>query len=98
MDAGIPVIWTDEAKEDLRDILYYLSRYPSAYADSWSERLSKKLDLMASFPEMGRMYTDRNLTHLREILIGNYQMLYIYLRQEITIVAIRHQSSEPGKI
>ena len=98
MDTDVPVIWTDEAKEDLRDVLHYLSRYPSAYVDDWSDQLSRKLNLLASFPEMGRMYPNRNLTYLREILIGNYRLLYIYLNEQITIIRVKHQASELGKL
>ena len=98
MDTDILIIWTDEDKEDLRDVLHYLSRYPSTYVDNWSDQLSHKLNLLTSFPEMGRMYPDRNLKYLREILIGSYRLLYIYINDQITIIRVKHQASELGKL
>lgn len=98
MDSGKPIIWKDEAKEDLRDILHYLSRSSSVYVDNWSNDLTKKLDLLASFPEMGRKVPEKELSHLREVLIGNYRLLYIYLHDMITIIAVRHQASQLGKL
>ncbi|QIP16736.1 type II toxin-antitoxin system RelE/ParE family toxin [Spirosoma aureum] len=77
MDTGAPIIWTDEAKEDLRDVLHYLSRSPLAYVDNWSNKLTKKLSLPVLFPEMGRKVPEKELSHLREILVGNYRLLYI---------------------
>ncbi|QHV97272.1 type II toxin-antitoxin system RelE/ParE family toxin [Spirosoma endbachense] len=82
MDTGAPIIWTDEAKEDLRDVLHYLSRSPLAYVDNWSNELTKKLSLLESFPEMGRKVPEKELSHLREILVGNYRLLYIPTRYD----------------
>lgn len=98
MDTGTPIIWKDEAKEDLRDILHYLSRSSSVYVENWSDDLAKKLNLLESFPEMGRKVPEKELTHLREVLIGNYRLLYIYLHDMITIIAVRHQASQLGKL
>lgn len=98
MDTGTPIIWKDEAKEDLRDIIHYLSRSSFVYVDNWSNELTKKLDLLGSFPEMGHKVPEKELSHLREILIGNYRLLYIYLHEMITIIAIRHQASQLDKL
>ncbi|GAB3808153.1 hypothetical protein GCM10028819_46540 [Spirosoma humi] len=98
MDTGTPIIWTDEAKEDLRDILHYLLRSSSVYAENWSNDLTKKLVLLESFPETGRRVPEKELSHLREMLIGNYRLLYIYLHDAITIIGVRHQASQLGKL
>ncbi len=94
MDTGTPISWKDEAKEDLRDILHYLSRSSSVYVENWSNELTKKLE----FPEMGCKVPEKELNHLREVLIGNYRLLYIYLHDTITIIALRHQASQLGKL
>lgn len=98
MDTITPVIWKDEAKEDLRDVLHFLARFPPAYVDTWSNDPTRKLELLESFPEMGRMVPEKEMSHLREILIGNYRLLYIYLNNQITIIGVRHQASQLGKI
>lgn len=98
MDTGTPIIWKDEAKEDLRDILHYLSRSSSVYVENWSNELTKRLEFLESFPEMGRKVPEKELSHLREALVGNYRLLYIYLHNTITIIALRHQASQLGKL
>jgi len=98
MDTSKPVIWKDEAKEDLRDILHYLSKFPLAYVDEWSDELTRKIHLLELFPEMGRIVLEKQLSHFRELLVGNYRVLYIYLNDLITIVAVRHQASQLSKI
>jgi toxin ParE1/3/4 len=69
-----------------------------AYVDNWSNELTKKLSLLESFPEMGRKVPEKELSHLREILVGNYRLLYIYLLDMITIIGVRHQASQLGKL
>ena len=98
MGTSTQIIWTDEAKEDLRDILHYLSRSPLVYVDNWSNELTKKLSLLESFPEMGRNVPEKELSYLREIFVGNYRLLYIYLHDTITVIGIRHQASQLGKL
>ena len=46
---------------------------------------------------MGRKVPEKELAHLREVLVENYRLLYIYLHDVITVVAIRHQASQLGK-
>lgn len=98
MDTGTTIIWRDEAKEDLRDVIHYLSGFPTAYVENWSDELTRKLNLLETFPEMGRIVPEKEVSHLREILVGNYRLLYIYLNNLITIIAVRHQASQLGKI
>ena len=98
MDTGTEITWREEAREDLRDVLNYLSRSSLRYMQEWGELLDHKLAFLASFPEMGRMVPEKDIKDFREISVGRYRVLYIYLNKVITIVAIRHMSSLLGKI
>ncbi|GAB3540339.1 type II toxin-antitoxin system RelE/ParE family toxin [Spirosoma fluminis] len=79
-------------------LLHYLSRSPLAYVDNWSNGLTKKLSLLELFPEMGRMVPEKELSHFREMLVGDYRLLCIYLHDMITVMAVRHQASQLGKL
>ncbi|MGM9511812.1 MULTISPECIES: type II toxin-antitoxin system RelE/ParE family toxin [Larkinella] len=98
MDSGTEIIWRDEAKEDFRDALQYLSRSSLRYTEQWVDELNRKLTLLATFPEMGRIVPEKNTSFFREILVGKYRVLYIYLQKTITIVAIRHSASDVDRI
>ncbi|GAB4041836.1 type II toxin-antitoxin system RelE/ParE family toxin [Spirosoma jeollabukense] len=62
------------------------------------KRFDKKLGLLESFPEMGRKVPEKEVSYLREILVGNYRLLYIFLNNTITIIGVRHQAGHLGKI
>jgi toxin ParE1/3/4 len=94
MDSSAEIIWRDSAKEDVRGILQYLSRSSLRFAEEWSELLNHKIDLLLTFPEMGRLVFGKRFDFFREVPIGNYRLMYIYLNNRITIVAVRHMAAQ----
>lgn len=92
------IIWTEEAKEELKEILDYQLEESFAYASDWSEDVEKKLDLLSKFPEMGRIVPEKELSFFREIFAGNYRIIYTFLNQTITIMAVRHMGSSFRKV
>ncbi|WP_083940508.1 type II toxin-antitoxin system RelE/ParE family toxin [Rudanella lutea] len=98
MDTGTEIIWREEAREDLRDVLHFLSRSSLRYVQEWGELLDNKLSLLVRFPEMGRIVPEKSVKHLREIQVGRYRVLYIFLNDVITIIAIRHSASDISKL
>ncbi len=62
---------TESAETDLYTIYQYLEAESPAYADYWQQELFKKLELLQSFPRMGRMVEEvGSLDGFREILVG----------------------------
>ncbi|WP_407084055.1 type II toxin-antitoxin system RelE/ParE family toxin [Tellurirhabdus bombi] len=98
MDSKREIVWLNEAKEEFRDAIHYLSRSSVRYAEEWVDTFDRKLALIASFPEMGRIVPEKQLKLYREILVGKYRVLYIYLHDKITIVAVRHSASNLDRL
>jgi toxin ParE1/3/4 len=62
------LIWSDSAKEDLRDVVFYLMRDSDVLAEIWIGELDNALRLLSQFPEMGKMNPEkRNTIHQRNI-------------------------------
>ena len=92
------IIWAERAKEDFRDIVYYLMRDSDIVAENWVSKVEHSLDLLKSFPEMGKINPEKEITFIREIFINKYRIIYSFLNHQITILAIRHTSRPIGKI
>lgn len=92
------IIWTEPAKEDLRDVVSYLMRDSDVLAENWVKELEHNLLLLSKFPEMGKMNPEKEIRFIREIFVGKYRIVYSYLNDVITILMIRHQSRPLGKI
>ncbi len=85
--------WTARAKEHLNKVLNDLYELSPTLSENWTDELNKKLNLLAEFPEMGRLVPRPELYFYREILVGRYLVKYVFLIDTIYIVSIRHQAS-----
>lgn len=96
----INLLYTQEASENIRDIVSHLYDLSPAYADKWTDELTKKVDLWLTFPEMGRMVPESQVRSIREIFVGRYRVVYQYRDDEakIVIMVVRPMGGPFGKI
>ena len=92
------IAWKNSAREEVRDIYSYLFDLSPRLADNWSEELTKKLNYITQFPEMGRIVPDYQMTEVRELFVGRYRMLYSIQENVPRILAIRPMGRPLGKI
>lgn len=94
------LFYTDEARENVRDIFSAFYDLSPVYADKWTEELSKKIDLVLSFPEMGRMVPEIDVISIREIFVGRYRVVYQFREDEnkVVVMVVRPMSRPLGKI
>lgn len=98
MAEKVKVNWTKDAFSEVGEIYAYIFDASIAYANSWYEELEEKIKLLESFPQIGKIVPEKQLKYLREVAVGSYRMLYIYLNNEITIITLKHQSEDLGKL
>ncbi|MCU0353420.1 MAG: type II toxin-antitoxin system RelE/ParE family toxin [Cytophagales bacterium] len=92
------IIWSEAANADLEEIYFFLEDASPLYAQNWLNEVLDKVDLLESFPEMGRMIFEKEISFIREILVGHYRVVYSYLNGQITILKIKHTASPLGRI
>jgi len=82
------------AKEDIKDLYDYLSRYSLQYADSFVEGLYDRIEDLKRFPELGKKYSENE--KYRQLIYQNYRILYLYKKEEekIIIMIVVHCSRQ----
>lgn len=90
----VTIIWTELAIEDLRLLHEYISRDSKAYADKHIEKLISRVDQLENFPQSGRMVPEFNNPALRELIEGNYRIIYRVFENHIGIVRIHHSARQ----
>lgn len=90
----VKLIWTEFAVEDLRLIHEYISRDSKRYADRFIEKLINRIDQLESFPKSGRVVPEFNLESIRELIEGNYRIIYKMSTSEITIIRVHHAARQ----
>ena len=87
------IIWTDLAENDLKEIEGYIVQDSVTYAFITSEKIINRIFILTKFPRSGRMVPEFENPHIRELLEGNYRIVYfIRSGREITILRIHHAS------
>ena len=85
------VIWTDSALQDLDDIGEYISKDSIRYAEITVELLFGSVDILEDHLKAGRMVPEFEIQSLRELIKGNYRIVYqIVDNNLIQIIAVHH--------
>jgi len=84
------LIWSPLSLERATEIAEYIAQdNPSAAAD-WVETLFAKVELLKSSPSIGRVVPEANSDDIRELIYGNYRIVYLNKENQISILTIRH--------
>jgi len=84
------VIWTETAQEHLDEIYRYIARDSVFYAKRMVERLTRCSIQIAGFPFSGREVPEYRLKQIREVIEGNYRIIYYIKSDGIDVLAVLH--------
>lgn len=90
----VVIIWTEFAIEDIRSIHDYISKDSKRYADRFVEKLLERVDHLESFPKSGRIVPEFNSVSIRELIEGNYRIIYKISSNQIAIVRVHHAARQ----
>jgi plasmid stabilization system protein ParE len=94
------IIWSEQARGDLQAIVLFIAQDNPAVAESFGYRLMSKVDVLAQFPQLGRIVPEENDETVREIILRPYRIIYKILadKQVVAIVRIWHGARGEPKI
>lgn len=72
----IDLIWSPRSAADLEEIRAFIEVNSTAYADLTVRRLVASVERLRIFPDSGRMVPERQSPELREVLLGNFRIVY----------------------
>lgn len=84
------LIWSPLAIQKFEDILDYIAIDSQVNADKFAERVFQKIEILSEFPNVGRIVPELNNSNYRELIFGNYRIIYKSLQNDIHILTIRH--------
>jgi toxin ParE1/3/4 len=86
----VAIDWTELALEDLKEIHDYISLDSKIYADRYIDKLIARVDQLSTHPKSGRIVPEYHVDTIRELIEGNYRIVYKYHEQSISILRIHH--------
>lgn len=88
------VEWSDCARDDLEDLVRYISRDSTFYAQRFGEKVVLATRRLKDFPESGRMIPEAEDKTLREIIVQGYRVMYRLETNRALILAVLHGSRD----
>jgi toxin ParE1/3/4 len=84
------IIWSPLAVDRASKIADYIAQDKPSAAEKWINTVFSKVEQLKSSPEIGRIVPEINNTQFREIIYGNYRIIYRIEKKRISILTIRH--------
>lgn len=84
------VIWAPQAIADVEAIRTYVARDSAHYADLLVERIVAAVGRLETFPRSGRVVPEVGDEALREVVYGNYRIVYRVKSEAIEILTVFH--------
>ena len=89
----VSVRWTDNAVENLVDIGDYIGKDSIKYAKIVVKNLFISTNVLKRHPRIGRMVPEINNPSIRELIRGNYRIVYRLIdERHIDIITVHHSA------
>ena len=72
------LIWSERAIADMENIYDYIAKDSTVYAQLNTETIIKSVERLKRFPESGRHLPEFSKLPHREVIVGNYRVVYRY--------------------
>ena len=84
------IIWSPLSIDRATEIARYIAQDNPSAAKKWVETLFGKVQQLKSSPQSGRVVPETHSEDIRELLYGNYRIIYRLEEKRISILTIRH--------
>ena len=83
------VKWSEKSAKNLKAIYEYISKDSTVYASHFIKSLVKATEKLEIAPLCGRIVSEFEEEKLREVIYGNYRIVY-RVEKEVEIIAVIH--------
>ena len=85
--------WTNQAKNDLVSIAEYIAQDSVKYAKIQIRRIRERAKQVINNPQSGRIVPELANPKIREVILGNYRIIYVLVDDErVDIITIHHSA------
>jgi len=84
------IFWSPLAVDRASEIAGYIAQDNPVAAESWIDAVFKKVEGLKAFPESGRIVPETDNKAIRELIYGNYRIIYRMEEKRISVLTVRH--------
>ncbi len=84
------LIWSPLAIDRVAEISQYIAQDSLNAAQKWVDSIFQAVERLEQFPKSGRIVPEIRQDDFREIIHGNYRIIYKIEGERISILTVRH--------
>jgi len=84
--------WTAQAVKDVETICEFIAKDSIVYAHLFAKDILQAVKRLAKFPKSGRIVSEFSDENIREIILGNYRIIYRIKNNIIEILTVYHSA------
>ena len=89
----VKIVWTELSRDDLKEIFDFIATDSQRYAVITTNKIYERVQEIIHNPRMGRVVPEFGNKNIRELLLGNYRIVYrIATKQRVDILRIFHSA------
>lgn len=89
------VVWSNPAIEDLHQLREFYTQFSEGYANRLIDKLIARVDILMNFPQSGRMAPQFSDGLTRELVSGDYSIIYRIQNADTVIISRIQNNSKP---
>jgi addiction module RelE/StbE family toxin len=89
----VKISWTPLAQNDLQEIEGYIAQDSQAYAIITVEKIFDRTSILSKHPKSGRVVPEFDNENIRELIEGNYRIVYFILNSKEVIISRVHHAA-----
>jgi len=86
----VKIIWSPLAIDRVAEIAEYIAQDSPNSAQKWVESTFQVVERLEKFPKSGRIVPEIMQDDFREIIHGNYRIIYRLQTEIVSILTVRH--------
>jgi plasmid stabilization system protein ParE len=84
------VVWTSNAKRELRAVYDYIAQNSARYAQGLVDRITRKSKQLATMPYLGATVPEYEEETIRELIEQSYRIIYRVRGDRVEILSVVH--------
>jgi len=84
------ILWSPLAIDRVAEIAEYIAADNPSAAENWVSTVFEKVEELKKFPEIGRVVPEIDNKSIRELIYGNYRIVYRVEETRLSVLTVRH--------
>jgi toxin ParE1/3/4 len=84
------IVWSPLAVDRVSEIAAYIAQDKPSAAEQWVKTVFSKVEHLKSSPGIGRIVPEIENSQFKEIIYGNYRIIYRIELEQISVLTVRH--------